>query len=155
MIWRLSDLPELQHLSAADRHRLLRAMVSRGFYLRVLVNTVARTLGVVIVLYLIIFLTDALFYSLTGGQRFVASSFNAGLVLIGTFVLFLVLLPVMYQRTMRQFQHQVRDALRDAERAGERLPVCPDCAYALEGVVSSQCPECGRLIQTAQEHGTH
>ncbi|XAM00262.1 hypothetical protein OT109_02515 [Phycisphaeraceae bacterium D3-23] len=147
MIWRLSDLPELQHLSAAERHRLLRAIITPGFYPRVLVHTVARTIGVVIVMYLVVLLSDTLFYSMTGGQHLVPSSINGSFVLAGTFVMILVLLPVMYQRTMNQIQNQVREALRDAELKGVRLPVCPDCAYGLQGVTGGACPECGRPIQ--------
>lgn len=146
MIWRLRDLPELQHLGADDRRRLLRSIISPGFYPKLAVNTVARTLGVIIVLYFAYGLADVLFYSITGSQHLVASGIAAKHALMGAMVLFVVLLPVMYQRTMGRIQNQVRDALRDAELAGDRLPVCPDCAYALEGITGSACPECGRPL---------
>jgi hypothetical protein len=128
MNWRIESFRELEHLSPADRKRLVRACVSRVDRLWMLAYCVI--IGGVLGL-----LAGGLVAAVLGIAR---TSMGPALA----FAAAPVGVVLVYQCSLIRIRGQLRTYL---ERVGrmQRLPMCLNCGYDHEGLTSDICPECG------------
>ena len=60
-------------------------------------------------------------------------------------VLLCLFMALFYQLFLIQTRGQLRLYLKQRKQAGDELPVCLRCGYAIESKVSA-CPECGAAL---------
>jgi len=126
LYWRVSRFPELEHLTPAERSRLLRRVGLWRLYLAIVVaGLVAGLIAAVVVVSL---LPPA--YRGTPGPWALTV---AAVVLL------------VHAGAMMGLRRVLRRTLRGL--AGrERLPACLACGYPLTGFSGDRCPECGAPI---------
>jgi len=125
MYWTIAALPELEHLSEADRAEVLRRVKSRSVT------------------------TTMVAWSIFGG---LFGTFAVVLLLLDTgigpalFLFPLVLFPLFalatYQFLLIRIRGQLLSYLEEVARK-QRLPMCLKCGYNLANLPGDHCPECG------------
>ncbi len=125
MYWRVGQFPELNHLTAEERERILRHLPRSTYFLMV-----ARAFVVTVVVAL-----------LTGARL---AKVSPALCLTTIAAVSLGGTVVVYQLQIRHFRRVMRRSIAMAFR-GERLPFCLGCGYDLRGSNSDACPECGAM----------
>ena len=135
MIWRLSSLPELQHLTQAQRVALIRSSIGPRFELRMWITSVIK--GFALSVLLIIVVSIAL--TATGAQP--ANS----VAMLLPLMLWPVFAVGLFQFSMIRIRGQIRLYLCDQRTLAVKPPVCLKCGYAVEDS-AERCPECGEPV---------
>jgi hypothetical protein len=135
MYWRLDSLPELQHLSDAQRKTLLRTKAGRRFSAKLFLGCLLRGFGAMGVACLV------LITILAQAQHGTASSPSPYWLLLGVMV-WPITTAGLYQFCLIRIRGQIRMYLLEQRSLGIQLPVCVRCGYAFVQQVD-QCPECG------------
>ena len=133
MFWRPASMPELAHLSASDRRRILRRAIPPRWW----VFVALRCLAVGALAWIVTMMT---FAWMQGGRVTAMGAATAG-VAGGC------LLVVAYRVQLGWLRKAMRDGIREAS-AGERTPVCLTCGYDLTGHTGDDCPECGGNVRS-------
>jgi hypothetical protein len=132
MYWSIRSFPELQHLSESDRETLMRQCKCGRAVWNIACSSVI--------------------WGFLFGYNF--SDFSLPSPWLGSatsFVLFGLLGDgFYYQFLLRQIRRHLREYLRDAARR-QRLPMCLNCGYSTNGLVTNTCPECGAGIGLLEE----
>lgn len=135
MYWRLSQIPELQHLSDRERKQLFRMHIKWFTRFWLVVRAMA---GGFVLAMPITLLLHLLIKNLVSDQ--------ATQVLFYVFPMLLIAGTLLvYQFFMIRIRAEMRIYLQEAKRSGEKLPVCVKCGYAIHGT-SRTCPECGAAV---------
>jgi hypothetical protein len=130
MWFRLSSLPQLQHLSPEQRKVLL-AQVGAGKIVRGIIFR-AVAMGVLAGL-----VASSIVGSMTNRSDLLSAlGFVVGAAVVGFAVYGWLLIRVHGQ--LIQYFAQIRKE--------QRLPVCIKCGYDLEGSQAKTCPECGAFV---------
>lgn len=133
MFWRIESFPEMQHLSSEDRKRLVRDCAPRRYLFGMIMESLLWGGGYVA--------------AVSGGVTYCMGMPD---VLIGgaSWGGFVLGAALVYQFKLIRLRGQMRIHLEKLARQ-QRLPMCLNCGYDHEGLVSDTCPECGmRLLPT-------
>jgi len=134
MYWRLDSLPELQHLSDAQRKTLLRKNLSKAMPARLWIGSAARA-------FCLSMLLSALIAAMLDWAQ--AAGPVHDIIVLATFIVLLILFTcAIYQFMLIRIRGQLREYLLELRTLGIRLPVCVRCGYALDDE-AERCPECG------------
>lgn len=137
MYWSLNGLPELQHLSEAERGELLRKAVGRGFTARLFMASAGRGLATAAIGMM------ALGYALAG---IMGVQNGPGIFFLFGFVtLWGVLTVLWHQYALTRYRGQIRIYLEELKSLGIDSPVCLKCGYALHDG-ATRCGECGTAV---------
>lgn len=137
MYWRLINLPELQHLTEADRKALLRKAAGRSISLRLWAMSLTRAIAIAIPLTLICMM-------LIGSVNVSPQAY--GIASLSIFVLLMGLFTAaIYQYVISKIRKQLQGYLQELRGLGVEVPICLSCGYAVQGQ-SRSCPECGAEI---------
>ena len=137
MYWTLSSLPELQHLTDAERKQVIAQ--SLGWKTRTFLIAKCIAVGMLTAIVCAILLNLAMDATKTPVD--IVNQVN------------LISLPICclagcigsYQVWILRFRRQLRRYLQERREAGEDVPVCFKCGYAIAHGIS-QCPECGEAV---------
>lgn len=135
MIWRLSSLPELQHLTQAQRVALIRSSIGKRFEFQMWVNSAVKGFALSFFLFFLVIIA----LNATGIRP--SGSYEALLA----FLLWPVFTVGVFQFGMYRIRGQIRLYLHDQRTLGVKPPVCLKCGYAVEDT-SNRCPECGAAV---------
>jgi DNA-directed RNA polymerase subunit RPC12/RpoP len=136
LCWATSRFPELNHLTAEQRQQLL----GKIRHTRVTVHLIAQgvTLGVVGGLVVG-------FGTLDGTVAVIGSTSELLIRSACALVVAGVVGCVVYQVQLHRIRSEVRSTIK-RELEGERVPVCLNCGYDVQGARDPRCPECGAGI---------
>lgn len=143
MGWTIRTLPELSHLTVAQRRELLKRYVGSRTYFAILLRSflvAAATLAA-----LAFFGAYSVGDALSPVPAMVITSFLA----MGAGI-------IWYRFSLLRIRAAVRYHLKIALK-GDVLPVCLTCGYNLQSAVADRCPECGATTRVpsagrASEH---
>jgi hypothetical protein len=132
MYWSIASFPELQHLEETDRRKILTNSGSR----RILIRMV--------------------WLSITVGAILSVISMQIMGLLTWPILLaaFLFWAPAVYQFQIILVRGQLRLYLERAARR-QKLPLCLNCGYNIEGLQSERCPECGAVWDHSKSSNGH
>ena len=135
MYFRLTSMPELEHLTPSQRRALIRRCVGAW----IVWWMIAKSIGLGIFLGII---AGILVQSvLQPGDALVATTFLAGSAFF-SFLAYLVSLVRIRGSMLIWLERHGRES---------ELPMCLGCGYDLEGAVSDTCRECGARIVPSRE----
>ena len=124
--WLISQFPELDHLTAEDRRRVLRAVPLWTYPYVIASSIFFAAIAAMFPVGLLIYVTRV--------------AANVGFLLFG--MAWLVLAGYFYAVQLRTIRRSMRSEI--VRRChGERLPFCFACGYDLRGGTPERCPECG------------
>ncbi len=131
LCWRLSRLPELEHLSRGQRHALLKMIALKRVYFKLVTSSIVYGSIVTAVVALV--------------ARQAAAIPLLAVAMVGVFSVL-----ISYQVQMAYIRITLRAQLVDGLR-GKRLPVCLRCGYDLGHATTDRCPECNARIRVPRE----
>ena len=132
MIWRLASLPELQHLTHAQRVALIRSNIGKRFELQMWISSAVKGFALTFFMFVIAAnVVNAISTWPTGNYESLLAFLVWPVCSIGFF-----------QFSMTRIRGQIRMYLRDQRTLGVKPPVCLKCGYAVEDS-ADRCPECG------------
>lgn len=132
MYWRVSSLPELQHLSDDQRHQLLKERLGRGYSARLALRCLLRGLCFGLLAAFVVMLVAV-------GVSAVPNAYTEVVIVV---VSISITTLGLYQFNLIRIRGQLRIYLLAQREQGVRLPVCVNCGYAVQDGQAS-CPECG------------
>lgn len=138
MYWRLHSLPELQHLSEQQRHKLLREATGRFYVPRLVIHCFIAGFGAMLV--------GSLVFSCLFGliaPNLLKNSITA--LLIMSALIWIASALGLYQYQIVRIRGQIRLFMEDLKTVGYKSPICLECGYAIEEE-SKTCPECGAPV---------
>ena len=130
MYWRLTSMPELQHLTPDQRRTLIRRCLGKWIMWQIIGNSIA--LG-------------ALFGTLPGAVIANASPLGDSFALTVSLTVSIFLACLAYWVRLVRIRGSMLTWLKRYGR-DHPLPICLGCGYDLEGAASPTCPECGARI---------
>lgn len=139
MYWRICSFPELEHLTEEERKRIVRENVPP----RYMILIVVRSLGAGV---MTLFVTLLVVGSSVGSYWRTMVAYMGQLV-VGMIALLALVSVFAYQFQLISLRRHLRMYLEEVAKR-QRLPMCLNCGYNLEGLKGQVCPECGKRIAT-------
>ena len=128
LCWKISSIPELEHLTPEQRRRAIGSASRRLQRLRMVTSPVVM---------------GALIGTIAGLKCYHYA--GRDLAICAAIVSALFAAAVLYQYQIARIRISLRAQIKDS-LAGERLPACLRCHYDLRGTTESRCPECGAPV---------
>ena len=133
MYFRLTSLPELQHLTPRERRKLIRASVGSSIVYRI----AAKSFGLGLILGIV---GMNLIHGLWLRNSFPGWITQLLITAVATVLIYCTSLIRIRGGVLMYLEQYGKDS---------RLPMCLNCGYSLEGIASETCPECGGRIGRA------
>lgn len=134
MYWRVSSLPELQHISDDQRHQLLKERLGRGYSARLALRCLLRGLCFGLLAAFVVMLVAV-------GVSAIPNAYTE-VVIVVVSISIATLGLYQFNLIRIRIRGQLRIYLQAQREQGVRLPVCVNCGYAARDQQVT-CPECG------------